>query len=387
MSNVNLTRPIELKIKPALGGEETDVSIFTSYSFDRNILVPASAFRFTAEGIDAKQRQAIRSADLVSLYVRNSSGRVSKLSTGFIDETDTHVTPTSVSYVLTGRDTIGQLVDNAAIDADNKIVHGGQANLTMVQIAQELVKNTRMAQSVVSRNTPAGGLLYQTNPGETKISVLQRYLEIMNCLAWTTADGVLIIGKPTMAVTPINRLWMTKDAIRRQQNNLLEVRVKRSPNLAIRKIAVQMQDLAITDPTPATVNNTDPDMVSIATAKAGRSVYRTFSLGNGTEAYDKLVGVGNGQGVVSMGKALALREMAMDNAKVLDVECVVAGHINENGDPYDIDQVYEVVVDDDGLALPMYVYGVRHDYTKERGPITSLRLCKIGALVWGTPSA
>lgn len=380
------TRPIEVKVRPALGGEEQEIGIFTSYSFDRSVLVPAAAFRFTAEGVDQEQRLAIRSGDMATLYARNRVGKILKLSTGFIDETDTHITPQSVSYLLTGRDTAGQLVDNAAVDANNAMIFGGTGLFNITQIAQRLVQNTRMPQQVIARNAPNAAMLLQTNSGETKISVLQRYLEITNCLAWTEVDGRIIVGKPNMAQSPAGVLVMSKDPNKRQFNNILEVRVKRAPAMAIRQIAYQLQDLAQVGIVPATKQNMDKDVARIAPALAGRSVYRSYSIGMGTQAYDNLSAIGQGGGVSSMGDALAMRELAMDNLKALEVEAVMKGHINDAGNAYDVDQVYEVIVDDEALALPMYVYAVRHDYTRERGPITTLKLCKLGALVWGVPA-
>jgi prophage tail gpP-like protein len=383
---INLTRPIELKIRPAEGGEEAEISIFTSYSFDKNIMVPASAFRFTAEGVDHDLKMSIRSGSTVSLYARNDKGVGIKMATGFIDETDSHITPSSVGYVITGRDTISQLVDNSAIDKSNAMIFGGSDKYTIDQIAEKMMENTRMSPRVIARNVPNSRMLLQTNSGETKISVLQRYLEITNCLAWADPDGVMIVGKPNMSQEPIGRLWVAKSESGRALNNLLEARVKRAPAMAIRQISYQLQDLASVGIVSQTIANRDEDVRAIATSLAGRSVYRSYSIGNGTEAYDNLSAIGQGKGVIGMGTALALREMAMDNIKVLDVECVIKGHINDSGNPYDIDQVYEVIIDDEDLAKSMYVYAVRYDLTKERGPITTLRLCNIGALVYGVPA-
>ena len=375
----DLSLPIELDIKPAetSRGGSLALKTFTSYSFDRNILVPASPFRFTAEGVDPKLRTQIRSSDTVELFVKNEKGNSVQLATGFIDETDTHITPAGVAYLLTGRDTMGQLIDNSAIDENNQIIHLKQISLG--GIANLLVKNTRIPSSVVTQQVPNGQLLFQTNPGETKINALQRYLEYTNCLVWSLPNGQMVVGKPNMAQGSQGRLILSRSSP--QQNNCLEARVRRNTHTAIREIATQIQALAITDPSLITMENIDFDVQAVSDAGAGRSVYRLFSQGNGTDAINQIVGAGNNAAPQEMGFTLSRREIARANMQVLDLEIVVRGHVNENGLPYNIDQVYHVVIEDDDVEEDLYLYAVKYDLTQEKGRTTTLRLCRLGTIV------
>src|SRR4051812_1696859 len=123
-------------------GDSTTLALFESYSFERNLLSPAAPFRFTAPGIDKDLRMSIRSGDTVQLIGTDPDGDEVPIATGFLDETDTHISAGRVEYVMTGRDTLGQLVDNAAIDAQNKIIN--TKNVTMSNILQTLILNTRI---------------------------------------------------------------------------------------------------------------------------------------------------------------------------------------------------------------------------------------------------
>jgi prophage tail gpP-like protein len=378
----DLTRPIEMATKSAEDGSEQTLRTFTSYSFDRNMLIPASPFRFTAEGVDKDVRQLIRSADTANLYVKSPAGVSYQLASGIIDETDTHVTPAEVGYVLTGRDTIGQLVDNSSIDAQNRIVHAGQTNgFRLIDIATFLIQNTRIPTPVSARYLPNAPLLFQTNPGETKINSLQRYLEFCNCLAWNLPNGQLAIGKPNMVDPPQGTLKILSSDP--SGNNILEARVRRNINTVIRQIAVQIQELGITDPGQVTIKNADPSMAAVALA--GRSVYRLFSQGNGADSINQLAAVGNNSGFQTVGANLARREIAMDNMKILDVEAVVDGHIAPSGIPYNVDQTYNTIIEEDDVDEVLYVYACKYDYNKTRGPITTMRLCKLGTIVADVP--
>lgn len=376
-----INTPIELDFKSAqLDGGDGPQSIrtFTSYSFDKNILVPASPFRFTAPGVDKDKRLAIRSSDLVELFVVSLDGVKNQISTGIIDQTDTHIIPNSVDYVLTGRDMMGQLVDNAAVDANNRIVYTKQIRID--DILKYLVKNTRVPQGILTQQIPNGQFLFQTNPGETRINALQRYLEFANCLIWCAPNGQLILGKPNFTNSISGKLIMSStDPV---NNNCVEARVQRNTNTAIRQIVTQVQSASQVGAAPFTVNNSDADMSQVVDALAGRSVFRLFNYGDGNESVNQIVGVGNGNGSpYELGNALSLREIARENMKILDIEVVIEGHANEFGQAYNIDQMYNVQIDDENVQEDMYVYACKYDLTEQHGRLTTLKLCRQGTIV------
>lgn len=372
--------PLEIDTQSAQSstqGTITSVRTFTSYNFDRNILVPASAFRFTAPGVDKALRLAIRSCDMATIWAVAPDGSKQPIGTGIIDETDTHITPTSVEYLLTGRDMLGQMVDNTAIDASNKIIV--IENATVQTILTSLIANTRIPPRFYLQQTPNGKFLFQTNPGETKINALQRYMEFTNCVVWTNPQGQIVLGKPDFTQNSSGTLKIYSSDP--SNNNCLEGRVRRNTNHAIRQIVTQLQALNLVNPTPYTMKNNDPDMVKVAGALGGRSVYQTFTYGEGNDAVNQLKFVGTqGGSPGAIGSQMSARMLARENMSILDIEVVVRGHMNENGFAYNIDQVYNVQIEDENVSEDMYVYGCSYELTIEHGMLTRLHLCRIGTI-------
>lgn len=379
--SANLSSPIVLDIKSAQKGATAlfqPLRTFTSYSFDRNVMIPAAPFRFTAPGIDPFIRQSIRSGDMVELFAIGTDGSRLQIATGFVDETDTHITPSHVEYVITGRDTMGQMVDNAAVDSNNRVIQ--TTNLKLDAVLSQLIQNTRIPAGIQVQNIPDGTLLFQTTPGETKINALQRYLEFTNCLVWSMPNGQIKIGKPNFSANPSGQLSLNR-AIP-QTNNLLEARVRRNVNTAIRQIVVQLQTLSLVDANAYTKQNADQDMLNISGSLGGRSVFDIFSYGQGTDSVNQITQVGNFSGSpYKLGEAKALREIAKDNMKIIEVEAVVKGHLNDSGFVYDVDQIYSVVLPDDNVMENMYVYAVTHELTLEHGRTTRLKLVRLGTIV------
>ena len=384
---MNAPVPIELQFKsanPSLnkGSDGPVIRTFNSYSFNRSVMTPASAFRFTAPGVDKNSRNAIRTGDLVHLWATNLKGVKLPVGTGIIDETDTHVLPAHVEYVLTGRDMIGQLVDNAAVDAQNSIVNTSQIKLDT--LLTSLLKNTRLPSSFIKQQLPNGSVLFNTNPSETKINALDRYLEFTNCLIWAAPNGQVIIGRPNFTQKVSGTLIISSSSP--SQNNAIEGRVRRNLNNAIRQIVTQLSTNGQVSAGQFTVRNSifdaNADSQARASSGVGRSVYRNFSYGSGSDTINQVQQIGNGSGdPQNIGTALSLREIARENIKVLDVEMVFQGHINEQGNIYNVDQMYTVQIEDEDVNEDMYVYDVTYDLTIEHGITTRLKLCKRGAIV------
>jgi prophage tail gpP-like protein len=280
--------------------------------------------------------------------------------------------------LVTGRDPIGQLVDNAVVDANNRIIN--TSNATITGIYELLRQNTRIAPGYTPQQCPTGNFLFQTNPGETKINALQRYLQMANCLIWTDELGLVVLGKPDFSQDVSGKLIL--NATDPSNNNVLEGRCRRNTNNAIRLIVTQLSTLGQVDAGSYTLYNNDKDVSAVASAGVGRSVYNTFSYGDGNDVVNQITAVGNSNASPNkLGNAYSQREIARENVKVIEVEMVVQGHLNENDEPYNIDQIYSVTMEDDDLNEDMYVYACDYELTVEHGMMTRLRLCRLGTLV------
>jgi prophage tail gpP-like protein len=342
------------------------------------MLTPAAAFRFSAPGVDKAARMAIRSGDTVSIAALSKNGFLYPLGTGVVDETDCHILPSKVDYLLTGRDLAGQLVDNAAVDAQNNIQN--TASITLPSLVGQLIKGTRIPQQIVLQQVPNSALLWQTMAGETKINTLQRYLDFTNCLVWTLPDGRLVVGKPDF--TKEKAGFMKLSISQPSGNNLLEARVKRNLNQAIRQIVTQLQSNEQINAGTFTVLNNEPDLKARANAGVGRSVYQTFSYGQGNDTVNTITQVGNQSGSPrSIGQEKSQREIARENMKILDVEAIAEGHFNDSGVPFNVDQIYNVQIEDEDVNEDLLVYSCSYELTLEHGMITRMRLCRLGTIV------
>jgi hypothetical protein len=184
----------------------------------------------------------------------------------------------------------------------------------------------------------------------------------------------------------MGRFICSDDPKVRSANNVIDARVRRNVNGAIRKIVTQLQTMDKVPPSSFTLNNMDPDVRALSSAKVGRSVYELFSYGSGAEAYNQIFQIGNSDGAPkTIGEALSMRKLARENMSVLDVELIVEGHFNALDIPYDVDQIYSVRIDDENLNEDLYVYSVGYDLTGDHGMMTHLRLCRRNTICADVP--
>jgi hypothetical protein len=196
---------------------------------------------------------------------------------------------------------------------------------------------------------------------------------------WSLPDGRIKVGKPNFTQNISGSLILSESTP--ENNNLMEGRVRRNLNQAIRQIVSQLSSSGSVNPTPFTKHNNDKDMKAVVSARVGRSVYETFSYGNGMDTSNTVTHVGNQSGNPrQIGDEYSLRKMAMDNMKILDVEAVVRNHYNEKFIPYDVDQIYSVQIEDEDLYEDMYVYSCSYELTLDHGMITRLKLCRLGTI-------
>jgi hypothetical protein len=115
-----------------------------------------------------------------------------------------------------------------------------------------------------------------------------------------------------------------------------------------------------------------------------KTIVSSISVGADAAGADTATRINNAQKPTTdlLGQ-YASRQIARDNFNEVLVTCVVAGHYNENGQPYANDTVYNIEYDRAGLNENMYLYSVEYQGTNERGQWTILNFCKLGTIVEG----
>jgi len=376
--------PLSVRIQP-LQSEITPFfsSKFLSYKFSSSILVPVDTFEFKiALDESGKLTVPVKEADIVNLY---ANGQV--ISTGLIDTIDVETDEKNgTSIGITGRDLIGQLEDQETVSLNSSIIYA--SSYTPKQVIAALTKETRISSNPILADSPKSSYLFATQPGESKLSALQRYCEPLNILFWASPNGQIVIGKPAMFSASLGRLGISRE---RRTSNVLSMRSTRSstqiPNLMI----------AIWNGQETTQNRVSPEQVLINKSPGpqrllnlGHKVIKSVvvSTPQGATAQDLSnvndLNVAN-QSVRAGGsnllQAYAKRELARANLNDLQVQCQVVGHYNETGVPYAPNQVYRIQYDLDKIDEDMFLFKVEYTFDISQSQKTNLFFCRRTAIV------
>jgi len=385
--------PVKLEVFPldATGfnrGRPFTIERFTSYSFSSSILVPVDTFSFSFRPEPPTQAdrstfydRIVREGDTVQLTVDGEA-----IATGYIDarDTDTDV-DTGVTLQLQGRDLMGFLEDNDAVNPDATILWANTANINDVLPA--LLRNTRIRgfeTRNIDRNVKS---LFATNPGESKLAALQRFLDPLNAIAWMTGGGKLVCGKPSFDGASQGTLGVRSfDRV----SNVLKMRAHRASG----QIPNAVLSIWTGNETVQTVISKKQMKLNAADGpsrlyKAGHRIYRTLAT-SAPDANDTKSGLTEVQRLISQGAnyldSLAAREIARENINELIVTCTVVGHLNANGDPFAPDQCYDIVHDADGIDEKMYLFGVEYGLSEDSGQVTHLSFCRLNTIVAEGPT-
>ncbi len=369
--------PISILIKPLDGSPAIVLDRFLNYSFNSSILIPVDTFQFNfvAPDDELPMNARIKEGDIIQL-----SANGVPLATGIIDQTELE---TDEEYgekgTITGRDLMGQMESNDAISADSKPIWANNYNIKAA--VNLLSKDTRISSDVILRDAPQGAYLFATEPGESKLSALQRFLEPLNCLAWMSPEGKIIVGRPNMAQAPMGTLILSK---RQREANVTSMKAVRS-SATIPNIMVPIwsgQEL-VTDRVSPQQRLENAAFGPNRLRKLGHRLIKTVvvSTPQATNAQGftgvNFLTAGGG----NILQAHAKREVARANHQELVVQAVVPGHYNEQGIPYMVDQVYNVTDDRGDVDEKMYLFQVGYRGGEADGQKTDLFFCKLGSIV------
>ena len=374
-------RPVELSIKSLDDKSVTKLVNFLGYQFSSSIVVPVDSFSFTFSSVDPSPfTDRFAEGDIVSL-----EADLVQVATGIIDQIEITVDAESGEMVtVNGRDLMSQLEDNNAVTETKRPQWG--SNMTLKAVTSDLIDGTRI-QDVELIDAPTISTLFATEPGESRLSALMRFMEPLNIVAWTSPDGKLVVGKPAFDSPILGELIINKT---RRISNVLSMRATMSATSIPNKMIVLWSSVQNTkiglDGNQVYKNNADGPARLLS---KNHNVIKTVmtSIPTGADA-QSLSAAAFFQTANAAGKtvlqAQAKREFARANFNELLVQCVVPGHYNDAGDPYMPNTMYHVTFDRASIDKPMYLYAVDWHLSQERGQWTVLSLCNANTIVSDT---
>lgn len=357
---------------------------FLSYQFNSSVLVPVDTFSFTFAAPDDTLpiNQRIKVGDQVTLQANAVN-----ISTGIIDQVEVETDRDSGERItISGRNMLSQLEDQECVNPDSSQVYGNRVTLSAVM---NLVLNgTRISPSVVFQQAPVLSYLFATEPGESKLAAIQRFLEPLNCIIWMAPSGQIKIGKPAMGQTFQASVFIS----RKDSNaNCMDMRVTRNgtqiPNLLVPMLAgtesVQStlgKQQAIVNPAiePTRLRNSG----HITTKVVVTSYPNSGDTSEAPVTNNIIVAQQQSGGLKpALLQSYALREMARQNVNEIQVQATVPGHYDDTGLPYLPDSTYRIFYDRGDVDEIMYLYEVQYMLDLDGGQRSTLHFCRLNTIV------
>lgn len=359
---------------------------FNAYTFSSSILIPVDTFSFTFKlPIDPRRNKPAdlpQEGDTVQLSVANVP-----ISTGYIDAVEIVTNESGTAVTIVGRDILGVLEDNDAVNSETGALWGNHENID--NVVTRLTDGTRLS----GKNYELRGIerttqsLFATFPGESKLASLQRFLYPINALAWTTGDGTLILGRPSFSAGSLGTIGIQMLSGPRG-SNVLDMRIRRASGQianAVLPIWSGMESVQDLVGKQNIVFNAAEGPSRLH--KGGHKILRA-AVTSAPDAADRKDGLAEAVRLVAEGanylQNTAARIIAAENVSELTVSALVVGHINENGDPFVADQIYRVMHDAAGLDKNLYLQGVTYQLNEDGGQTTALEFINLNTIVAGS---
>lgn len=373
------TPPVGLVIKPLDSTREQIVlKQFLSYSFSSSVLIPVDAFSFTftMPQVSGSIDSFISEGDLVELTAADQT-----ICTGIIDVVAIETTVDGGDVVsIHGRNLLGQLEDQSTVNGSDKPLWANKISLAAA--VGFVIQNTRI-RGLAQQQSPAGSFLFATEPGESKLSALQRFVEPLNCLIWGDAKGNILVGRPNMGQDPIGEIVVDRD---KRVSNVMSIKAVRAstqiPNIVIPVWSGQESVANRVAPSQRVLNPAQgPTRLRQAKHLVQKCIVVSTPSGSDPQSLSDINAIKVGGS--NLLQAYALRELARANIGELGVQANAKSHYNDDLTPFLVDQVYNVNYSRAGVREKMYLHTVEYTLDAERGARTSLSLCKLGRIVAG----
>lgn len=372
--------PVQLKIKTLQSNfapsAAISISNFLSYQFDSSITTPVDTFNFTfvAPTDPNPFTSYVREGDIALLTANDIT-----LSTGIVDQVDIEVdNEFGEKITISGRDLMAQFEDQDAITLDSSPIFG--SNMTVNQVFNALATNTRI-QRLRTQQATTRPWLFATEPGESKLSALQRYLEPLNHLAFMDPDGTMVLGRPNMSQSISGTVTCSKA---RRFSNCLGMTANRSaatiPNMIVPVFSGQ-EILGPRTPKSQIIYNaaSGPARLRQLGHRLQKTIVTSFPQSGSAQDLSEVNRLRAASS--NMLQAYGKRELARQNFKELIVQCVMPGHLREDGSPFRPDTVWKVEFDRGQVDENMYCFQVQYQLSVDGGQRTSLFFCRLGTLV------
>ena len=370
---------VALQIKPIDPSRPTIVlTQFEEYNFQNSVLIPVDSFSFTARNptLTGSLYDFIKDGDIAVLLANGQP-----IATGLIDSVTIGTDRDSGETVkIQGRTLIAQLEDQSAINEVDTPIWGN--SMTPDAVVNALILSTRINYYRLQQAQSAS-LLFATEPGESKLSALTRYLEPINCITWMDPDGTLVVGRPDMGAGPLGTFVMDRD---RRQSNCLSMQAHYAstqiPNVIVPIWTGQETTTDRVQPEQRLLNMAaGPARLFKFKHRVPKSV--VVSTPNGADAQslsaaNKITVAGS-----NVLQSYALREIARANINEIGVQVNVQGHYNANLDPLIADTNYIINYPRASLNEKMYLHTVAYSLSVGQGQRTSLNFCRSGCIVAG----
>lgn len=355
---------------------------FLTYQFNSSVLIPVDIFSFTFAAPDDKLpiNQRIKTGDIVTLRA-NQQG----VSTGIIDQVEWECDREFGEKVtITGRNMLSQLEDQEVVNPQADFIPAAKMNLT--QVFNILLRNTRINPDIIMQNAPQLSYLFATEPGESKLAALQRYLEPLNIIAWMAPNGQIKVGKPAMQNIAQSTIFLSRQ---NKNSNVMDMRITRNgtqiPSIIMplfsgsenvpTKLASQQVINGAVEPTRLRVaGHVTTKNVVVSNPNSGDP--SEFPIVN-----SRIVATQTSQNPKNILYTYAQREVARQNINELQVQVTVPGHYDDHGIPFVPDSTYRVTSDRGDVDEVMYLYEVQYQLDEGGGQRSTLHLCRLGTIV------
>lgn len=372
---------------------ETYLSKFISYSFKSSVLSPVEEF-----SCQIHYQTEIGKPKEGDIFALKANGIPT--GSGIVDQVEIE-TDASMGTTLhvTGRNFLGQWEDQDAVSISTDPFYSNEATIDLV--VKTLAKDTRIDPERFKKNlAPKRAYLFATQPGETKLSAMQRYCEALDIYFWMLGDGTLMVGRPNMygIDKPDHRdgtLFMNSTE---RKSNVLTIRSVRAstqiPNIVVplwngqenvqSRKEVAQHAIYNNSPGPARLRRLGhrvPKAV-VVSSPDGQAPQDLADINTLLVAQQNIDIKKDAKAASSiLLQAYGKREMARANVKELNVQIQVAGHYNDNCIPFKPDQVYRVKYDVDEIDEDMYLYEVEYFLDEQGSQRSRLFFCKQSSIV------